>query len=251
MKRGFVLVLVFALAVGVRAAPCDLLVVAATDDLLRPLLTQMRAPAIETHAAWTLWRGELAGKSVVLARSEGDPLNATAVTTLALRQHRPRLVVVFGAARAHDPELRPGDVVVSEKFAAFEGMIAPPKELGAGSDALLWRPRPYPLMTAGEAETPTVHFPADPAALALARTLAPTRGRNIVGVLGSSPQVNREADRIAWLRREWKTSTEDSESAHVAGVALLLGVPVIGLRVVDGTADEASALALKFIESSR
>ena len=47
MKRGFVLVLVFALAVGVRAAPCDLLVVAATDDGMLPL-------DIDPKLAWAL-----------------------------------------------------------------------------------------------------------------------------------------------------------------------------------------------------
>ena len=65
----------------------------------------------------------------------------------------------------------------------------------------------------------------------------------------SSDLVNREADRIAWLRAQWGTSTEDSESAHVAGVGQLLGTPVIGFRGIDGAPEEAAEFALKFVEA--
>jgi hypothetical protein len=70
----------------------------------------------------------------------------------------------------------------------------------------------------------------------------------VAGVVVSAPQINREADRIAYLHQLWKTSTEDTESAHVAGCASLLGVPVVGLRVIDGTPGEAAALAIQFLE---
>lgn len=242
--------LVAVLCCGVaQAAPADLLLAGADDALLRPILQRLTGTQIETHGAWTLWRGELGGKRVVLVRTEGDPLNAVAATTLALRRHPPRLVVVFGVSRAHDPALRAGDVVVSERFAAFDGMISRVAALEEGSDALQWRKRPHPLVTSGERETPTEFFPAEAAAAALARGLKAPRGRVVGGVLGSAHQVNREADRIAWLRQTWQTSTEDGESAHVAGVAALLQVPVIGLRVVDGTAGDATALVLQFVEA--
>lgn len=231
------------------AAPTDLLLVAPDDATLAPILKKLESPRIESRAAWTFWFGQLYGKSVVLTRSEGDPLNAVAATTLAVRRHQPKLIVVFGAARAHDPALRAHDVVVSEKFIAFDGLISPPTGLGGGSDALKWKKLPHPLMTAGERETPAPLFPADPAALALARTLAPIQGRVVVGALGSANQINREADRIAWLRAQWGTSTEDGESAHIAGVGKLFDTPVVGFRVIDGTPEETAAFALKFVEA--
>lgn len=231
------------------ASAADVLLLGADDATLQPVLHQMENSAKTTRGAWTFWSGRLDAKSVVVGRTEGDPLNAVAVTTLALRSDRPRLVVVFGAARAHDPDLKSGDVVVSERFAAFDGMISDSGEMGAGSNALTWKKRPHPLITAGEKETPTPFFPGDPPALAVARSLSPPHGRLVVGVLGSANQINREADRISWLRTHWQTSTEDGESAHVAGTALLLGVPVIGLRVVDGTPAQAAALALRFLKA--
>jgi len=75
------------------------------------------------------------------------------------------------------------------------------------------------------------------------KSLPAAHGKIIGGVLGSAHQVNREADRIAWLHKHWGTSCEDGESAHIAGCAQLLGVPVIGLRIIlagDTPADPAA-----------
>lgn len=227
----------------------DLLMAAATDAELQPVLDRLESVRIESRAAWKFWRGTLAGKEVVLTRTEGDPLNAVVATTLAIRRYAPSLIVVFGAARAHDPALRPGDLVVSGKFAAFDGMVSPVMPLGGGSDPLTWEKLPHLLATVGEKETAAFSFPADAKALAVAETLAVSRGRMVVGTLGSAAHVNREADRIAWIRREWGTSTEDGESAHIAGCAQLLGIPVIGLRVVDGQEGEAGTVALHFVEA--
>jgi adenosylhomocysteine nucleosidase len=235
------------LATALPAAPAEVLL-AASEAELQPLLARLTDSRTEKAAAWQFWTGTLAGKSVVITRTEGDPLNAVAATTLALRRYTPKLVITFGPARAHDPALRPGDVVVSDSFAAFDGMISPHRDLGAGSTSLTWHKLAHPLMTAGEKENRQERFPADPTALAVAGKLSVPRGRLVTGVLGSAHQVNREADRVAWLREQWGTSCEDGESAHIAGCALLFGTPVLGLRVIDGADGEAAALVLKLLE---
>src|SRR4051812_11968471 len=250
MKRAYwVIFFAAALASSSWGKSVDVLLVASDDATLRPILRVMTHTEIETRAAWTTWRGELNGKSIALARADGDPLNAVAATTLALRQHQPKLVIVFGAARAHDPSLRPGDIVLSERFAAFDGMISPSRPLEGGSNSLEWNKLPHLLLTAGEKKTATLSFAADLNALKLAQTLKPARGRIVTGVLGSAHQINREADRIAWLRKLWGTSTEDGESAHVAGCAALFGVPVFGFRIIDGTPEDAAEFALQFVKA--
>jgi adenosylhomocysteine nucleosidase len=233
--------------VTARAATADVLLVAA-DAELQPLIKQLASPRSETRAAWTFWLGTLAGKPVVLTRTEGDPLNAVAATTLAIRRYGPKLVITYGAARAHDPALHPGDVVVSKSFVGFDGVLSDPLPLGGGVKPLTWQRLPHAPMTPGEKEKYRDDFPADAAASAALEKLRPARGKLVTGVLGSAPQVNREADRIAYLHQLWKTSSEDTESAHIAGCALLLGVPVAGLRVIDGTPGEAAALAEQFLE---
>jgi len=243
------LVLFIAAFAAAHAAPgpVDLLLVG-DDDALQPLIQRLESPQIESHGAWTIWFGRLSGKPIVLTRSEGDPLNAVAATTLAVRYHPPHLIVVFGSARAHDPALHSGDVVVSEKFAAFDGMISPTAAIGAGSNALNWQILPHALMTPGEKENYVASFPASAEAAALALTLSAPHGRVVRGVLGSAGQVNRETDRVVRLRAQWSTSTEDGESAHVAGCAELLNVPLVGFRIVDGTSADAAAFVLSFVE---
>ncbi len=249
-RRSLFLVALWCVAVvrGAPASPADVLIVA-DDTVIAPLRGNLSESVTTTRASWTFWSGTLAGKSVVLARSEGDPLNAVAVTTLAIRQHAPRLIVTAGIARAHDPELRSGDLVVSEKFAAIDGMVTEHRELGEGSDGATWQKLPHALMTPGEKEVYIDSFPADASAAAVALQLQPRSGRTISGVLGSAHQINREADRVAALRALWGTSSEDTESAHVAGCAKLFGIPAVGLRVIDGDPSEVSALTLQFLEA--
>jgi adenosylhomocysteine nucleosidase len=238
----------------VAAAPADrpapLLIVGTDDAVVRPILDRLTGVVPASRGVWTTWSGTFGRHPVAVARSEGDPLNAVAATVLAIRRHAPALVVIVGVSRPHDPDLRPGDLVVSERFAAFDGMISPVTALDAGSDALTWKKRPHLLLSPGERETPTEFFPADPAALsrALALSVAPARVRR--GTLGSAHQVNQEADRVAWIRTHWQTSAEDGESAHIAGAAALLGVPAIGLRVISGTGAQAAAAGLAFLEAS-
>lgn len=249
--RLFVIALLLGFVRLAAAEPVDLLLVAATDDSFQPVLAKITGAQSTTHAAWTCWTGQLAGKRVALTRAEGDPLNAVAATTLAIRLHPPRLIVVFGNGRAHDPALRAGDVVISEKFAAFDGMVSPVTGLDGGSHPLKWEPLPHLLMTAGEKETAAMTFPADRAAAAVALAVKPARGRVVSGVLGSANQVNREADRIAWLRATWHTSTEDGVSAHVAGCAALFAVPVVGVCVIDAPGADAADFTLRLMEALR
>lgn len=244
-------VLALAAAGLVRAEPAgtgvDLLILAADEPTLQPLLARLKNTHLEVHAVWKFWLGQLEGKNVVIARTEGDPLNAVAVTTLAIREHAPRLIFNYGTARAHDPSLRPGDIVISEKFAAFDGINSPQAPLGAGSDALKWTRLPHALMTGNELEEYTTFFPADKPAAELASALRSDRGRVLLGVLGSANQENHEPERIALLREQWRTSSEDTESAHIAGCAALFHIPVIGARVIDGSPAQAAEFAARFL----
>jgi adenosylhomocysteine nucleosidase len=246
-----IVILAFGSQLAAAASGAEILLAASTDAELKPLVEKLKDSHTESRAAWQFWLGTLEGKQVVLTRTEGDPLNAVAATTLAIRCYSPKLIVTFGSARAHDPALQPGDLLISGKFSAFDGLISPVVPLEGGSDSLSWQRLPHLLATSGEKETPAYFFPADEKSLVVAKTLSSPRGKLAVGVLGSSAQTNREADRIAWIRTKWNTSSEDGESAHVAGCAALLGVPVIGLRVIDGIEGEAAEVVLKFLEARK
>ena len=243
--------LLFGLGLVASAQPVDVLLLGADDASLQPLLAKMERPQLEKHATWSFWSGKLAGRSVVLARTEGDPLNAVAVTTLGCHLHPPHLIVSFGVARAHDPALRAGDIVVSEGFAAFDGVQTWRREQGEGSDAIEWRVLPHLFLTPDGTEKVEKTFPADRTAVRLGLLLHNPKGRVVGGIFGSANQINQEIDRIAWLRSHWGTSCEDGESAHIAGCALALGIPVVGLRVIEGQPDQAAAAACEFLEAGR
>jgi len=246
------LTLLFLLALKVAgAAPVEVLLTAATDEELRPVIERLQQPATHNHAAWTFWSGSIAGNPVAVVRTEGDPLNAVAATTLAIRKFSPKLVISFGSARALDSTLKTGDIVVSGKFVAYDGVFTPVVPLGGGTHPLTWFRLSHALMNPGEEEVPTDLFPADnDASVRLARAATPY-GNVTTVALGSANQFNREADRVAWIHKNWEASTEDGESAHVAGTALLLGVPVAGLRVIDGKPGEAASIILRFLEAKQ
>jgi adenosylhomocysteine nucleosidase len=233
-------------------AKVDLLIAAATEAELAPVRAKMSGVKETTLTSWTFWSGALSGKSVVLARTEGDPLNAVAAVTLGVRRFEPTLVLSYGIARPHDLTLKAGDVVVSEKFVAFDGFISGHRGLGEGTKLAEWKKLPHAPISSGEVETYAESFSASDAAKTVALGLtASGGGRVVAGVLGSAHQINREADRVAWLRATWGTSCEDFESAHVAVTAKLFGVPAAGIRVIsmaDASAGETAAAQVKAAE---
>jgi adenosylhomocysteine nucleosidase len=245
-RNGWKLVAAMVLLVPASAvAKVDLLLAAAGEAELAPVRAKMSGVTETTATSWTFWSGALAGKSVVLVRTEGDPLNAVAATTLAIRRFEPALVVSYGIARPHDSALKAGDAVVGEKFVAFDGFISGHRGVGEGTKLGDWKKLPHAPISRGEVETYTESFPASDAAKAAAMGLNVSGGgRVLAGVLGSAHQINREADRVAWLRTTWGTSCEDFESAHVAVTAKLFGVPAAGIRVIAGAEADEKAMAM-------
>jgi len=238
-----------ALLLALPALGADLLVEASQDAELAPLAARLSDRHTEKIAAWTFESGQGFGKDVVLVRTEGDPLNAVAATTLAIRRYHPRLIVTFGTARPHDPKLTAGDVVVAREFTIFAGFFSKPRGIGEGIHPLDWEPDPTLLMHPGEHELSTRAFAADAKARKLMLALPLPSGHVGSGVLGSSPEINREADRISWLRKNWGTDCEDRESAYIAGCASLLNVPVAGFRIIGNDESAASDLAWRFLEA--
>jgi hypothetical protein len=96
------------------SAPVDIIVQGALDVELQPLLAALEDKREIQVAAWTFWRGKIAGRSVVISRTEVGPINAVAATTLAITHFRPRLVINQGTAGANDPDLQVFDIIIGE-----------------------------------------------------------------------------------------------------------------------------------------
>ena len=79
------------------------------------------------------------------------------------------------------------------------------------------------------------NFPSDRDLLAKALTIPYDGGRLIEGIVGSGDQWNREIDKLLWAHEVWGIDSEDMESAAVAQVAHIYGIPFLPVRVISNS----------------
>ncbi len=166
-----------AAAPAAAAAPypaADIVVQGAVDTELQPLLGALEGRELIQIAAWTFWRGRIAGKSVVVSRTEVGPVNASAATTLAIVNFRPRLIINQGTAGAADPSLSVFDIVIGEATVDYGAFRSAPADAGAGVDLSRWTPMPHRLRLDGKDRVAFDRFAGDPAAAAR-RSTCPIR----------------------------------------------------------------------------
>lgn len=213
-------------------APVDIVVQGAVDSELQPLLAALEGREQIQIAAWTFWRGRMAGQSVVVSRTEVGPVNASTATTLAIVNFRPRLIINQGTAGAVDPELRLFDIVAGEATVDYGAFRSAHADAGAGVDLSRWTPMPHRLRLDGGERIAFERFPGDPTALAAALAIPNPRGRVVKGVIGSAFEFNREVDRLIWVHKTYGAVSEDMESAFAAGTAAGFKVPFLAVRII-------------------
>ena len=202
------------------------------DSELQPLLEALEGREQIQIAAWTFWRGRIAGKSVVVSRTEVGPVNASTATTLAIVNFRPRLIINQGTAGAAIPDLELFDIVVGEASVDYGAFRSTPAGAGAGVDLSRWTPMPHRLRRDGGERIAFDRFPGDPAAVDAALTVANPRGRVVKGVIGTAFEFNREVDRLVWMNKTYGVVSEDMESAYAAGTAAGFRTPFVAIRII-------------------
>jgi adenosylhomocysteine nucleosidase len=214
------------------APAADVVVQGAVDTELQPLLGALEGREQVQIAAWTFWRGRIAGKTVVVSRTEVGSVNATAATTLAIVNFRPRLIINQGTAGAADPALNVFDIVVGDATVDYGAFRSAHADAGAGVDLSRWTPMPHRLRLDGTERIAFDRFPGDPAAIAAALAIPNPRGRVLKGVIGSAFEFNGEVDRLAWMNRTYGVVSEDMESAFAAATAAGFKTPFVAIRII-------------------
>jgi adenosylhomocysteine nucleosidase len=192
----------------------------------------------ERIGGWSFWSGRIDGYPVVVSRTMKGIANAAAATVLAVERFRPVAVINQGTAGGHDPSLRLYDIVIGASSVSLTAFKSPHRPAGAGSNPLDWKALDLMASEGSAGNDPKAQriarFQADPGLLAAARRAQPTykRGKIVEGVIGSSDIWHEELDLIGRFRSEFGTSAEDMETASVAQVAGLFGVPFLGVRVI-------------------
>jgi len=199
------------------------------------------------------WRGQFAGREVVIFRTGVSLVNAAYQLQLGLDAFPITHVFFAGVAGGTDPALAIGDVVIPEKW-AYHGESAYLNEDGHGGyfrpDFLrvsgrenygMMFPLGVEVVRDGGAQPERLEFiPVDPALLAAAKTalpkLAPMKkaGRVVtvsVGGAGVSGSVFLDnAPYREWVFRAWQARCVDMESAALAHVAYANNKPVLIVR---------------------
>ncbi len=167
------------------------------------------------------WKGRLAGKSVVISKTEMGVLNATIATMTAIEQFRPDYVINQGTAGGHVEDIHTNDIVIAQKAEYLNSLIMPEKKEGEGSDSLLWFfDKKIPAME------------ADESLIQYFQKEEYKQGNLLTGTIGTGDIFSREADRIHWIHQEKDNLCEDMETYAVYQVCQRLQVPCVSIRVI-------------------
>jgi adenosylhomocysteine nucleosidase len=212
-----------------------LMICGAADWELEPLLDALDDRRELREEAWTYWEGAIAGRRVVVARTDWGPINAVAATLCGIRAFEPAAVISQGMAGAHSPSLNVGDIVVAERtvdHSAYKSDCAP-----AGAGISMSRRVPLYHRIRGRDGALAEHpgFRCHPPLVEAALGVPNPHGRVLRGTAGSAYQYNRELDCINALRELYGASCEDMESAYSHGVSIALGVPFAAIRIVSNS----------------
>jgi adenosylhomocysteine nucleosidase len=198
--------------------------------------------------------GTLEGHRVLLAESGVSMVNASMTAQSLIDRFKVERIVFSGIAGGIDPSLHVGDVVVPEEWAQpMESVMM--RETPEGPKPPDWMApeltdvAPFGVMKPKKvdvAETYHESFPADAALLAAARKVAASVSlkncssdrrcldqppKILVGGTGVSTQSFIDNAKLrGWLFEAWRARATDMESAAVAQVATINGVPFIAFR---------------------
>ncbi len=208
----------------------------------------------------TVYVGTLGGHKVLMTLSGESMVNAAMSVQALLDHFRVQRIVFSGIAGGVNPNLGIGDVVVPAKWAEYQenlfaretapGVFTPPPwfQVTLPNFGMMF-PESVGITTAKgqpDQETETVWFATDPAMLAIAQQVAGTVSLDrctaqgvclsetpIVQVGGNGVSGPTFVDNTAYREYAWATWSADAldmESAAVAHVATVNGVPFIIFR---------------------
>ncbi len=213
----------------------DLMVQGAIDSELQPLLAALEGKQTVQLDAWTFWTGRIAGRRVVISRTEVGPLNAAAATVVGIKHFRPAFIINQGTAGGHNRELQLWDIVVGERTTDFSGIRQTHGDAGTGLRLERWSAMHNRLRLDGREQVEFRSFTGAGPLVQAALRVPYARGRVVAGNVGSAFRFTRELDLIDWVRRTYGTDSEDMESAYAGGVAAALHVPFVAVRIISNT----------------
>lgn len=192
---------------------------------------------------------------VALVISDCGPVNAAAAAERLIGSWAPEVLINSGSAGAHNPELLPGDVVIGSHYLVLDQPLTP-----TPFAHLRWR--------TADSRVQHERLEADAALVDLALQAAQTicaaeqawgeatvwptgmalrPPRAIVGGVGSMDDWTTDHARLRLLRERAGVESEDMESAYIAQVCAMHGVPFLAVRVISNNELHASTGGLDIL----
>jgi adenosylhomocysteine nucleosidase len=178
--------------------------------------------------------------SLAITRCDCGPIGAVAAAERTITTFHPDLLINTGSAGAHNPELLPGDIVVGARYVLLTDPLLP-----SGSLGLCWQSAPARVERGGVAagvELVAAGLQAAAVTCAGAQPWAdlavwpvdapPRRPLALAGTVGSADSWTLDAARIDRLWASAQSQSEDMESAYIAQVCALHGLPFLAIRCI-------------------
>lgn len=247
---------------AIKPAPEDplprLVVLSAFDAELSRLIGHTQVEHTYTLGGRTFSTGRLAGKEVVLGLSGVSMVNAALMAQAVIDRFNVTGIVFSGIAGGVNPELHIGDVVIPGQWGEYQEQVFAREKDGGwdpgshsqdfGNYEMMF-PQPVEVTRPdGALDRPETRFwfPVSPSMLAAAREAASSvqlekcllkvacLEQQPVAVVGgngvSGPTFMDNAEYRQWVWQTFKADAVDMESAAVAHVAYVNGVPFIAFR---------------------
>jgi adenosylhomocysteine nucleosidase len=225
-------------------------IICAFEPELPMIEAQIARPRTRTLNGLRVITGRMAGQPVVLHLCGMSMVNAAMSTQLLIDRFNVQRILVCGIAGGADPALEVGAVAVPARWAQYlEATFVREEAGGYGPDILadglglanfgMIFPHAVDLRSGGRGAQRKLWFEADPHLLAIARRLVDDGSRLEVGGSGvSGPVFVDNAAFCVYLFDTFQAQAVDMESAAIAQVAHVNGVPFIAIR---GLSDRAGA----------
>jgi adenosylhomocysteine nucleosidase len=196
--------------------------------------------------------GELSGKDIVLAESGVGMTNAAMTAQKLIDKYNPKAVIFSGIAGAIDTSVHIGDIAVSDRWATHDYGYYGAEGFKIGSIEV------YP--AGSDSVAGILYFEADSALFETARELKSANfafdsigirvPRLFVGGAGTSGNsFIDQVEKRLWLSENFEALTVDMESAAVAQVCTVNGVPFIIFRsasdLAGGSGSESARMEIR------
>lgn len=185
----------------------------------RQLARLMEEKTEQREEGLTFTVGRIGAHEVVLLQCGIGKVNAAIGATLLIRRFGPQCVVSTGCAGGIDPKLRVMDVVVSRTLAYHDVDCG----VGLGCEP-------------GQVQGLPLYFQGDATMVGTALGLKPEGTRIHAGLILTGDQFITRRETLDRIKQQFPDGLAvDMESAAIAQVCYLMGVPFVSFRIVSDT----------------